>query len=534
MGRILQFPAPPARGGYYSGIVDQYGAPIPRPSATAYEAAGQGRRLATWDASSGGPNSITQYALSTMRRRARQLVRNNPHGEAAVEEWASDLIGTGIMPRWSNIQDEALREAVQLLWSDWTDEADSDDATDFYGLQTLIAKAVVESGECFVRFRQRRPEDGLSVPLQLQVLEADFLDESYESIFGGNVVRMGIEFGAFGQRVAYWMFRNHPGENSFFLNTVGLDRVRVPASEICHIRALKRPGQLRGVPWLASIIVRLHELDQYEDAELVRKKGAAMFGGFIEEAAQESMDNPFIGRRGENDSSGSPVVELEPGTFPVLPPGSSVKFSNPVDVGETYQVWIVQQLRAIAKGLGITYEQLTGDLSQVNYSSIRAGLLQFRRRCEALQWHMLIFQLCRPVLWRWLELAVLSDAIQLPGYYRNRRLYRRVEWKTPGWDWVDPESEINAAIKAVRAGLTSRSAIISARGEVPELVDRQIAADRERAKKYGLVLESDFEAVQGQQSEPGGSQEQDRKARDERRDKKYGGEKSPRKSGGKE
>jgi lambda family phage portal protein len=473
----------------YSLLLDQYGHQIPKARAGAYEAAGSGRRLATWETSSGGPNSITLDSLAAIRRRARQLVRNNPMADNGVDTWASNLIGTGIIPRW-RMDDEALREALHELWAEWTDEADADGLTDFYGLQYLIARSVVESGEVFVRLRSRRPEDGPTVPLQLQVLEADLLDESHSTLAAnGNEIRMGIEFDKLGRRQTYWFFRSHPDES--FLSWDFGERVPIPASEICHIYLPRRPGQIRGLPWLASVIVRLYELDQYEDAELVRKKGAAMFGGFLTEATADTLDNPFIGYPTGTDGNNNLVIHLEPGTFPKLPPGTDIKFSNPADVGDTYEPWIRQQLRAIAVGIGITYEQLTGDLSNVNFSSIRAGLLEFRRRCEALQWHMIIYQFCRPVVRRWLDLAVASGAITIPGYAGNRRRYLKIDWRPQGWPWVDPLKDLTASRIAVRCGFTSRSAVIAEQGFDAETIDRQIKADAERADGLGLVFDSD-------------------------------------------
>jgi lambda family phage portal protein len=141
--------------------------------------------------------------------------------------------------------------------------------------------------------------------------------------------------------------------------------------------------------------------------------------------------------------------------------------------------------------MGITYEMLTGDLSQVNYSSIRAGLLEFRRRCEALQHGVIVHQLCRP-LWRaWMDQAVLEGALSLPGYSRQQRTYQSAKWIPQGWQWVDPQKEFNAIKLAIRAGLMSRSEAISAYGYDAEDVDREIAADNARADALGLVFDSD-------------------------------------------
>ena len=141
--------------------------------------------------------------------------------------------------------------------------------------------------------------------------------------------------------------------------------------------------------------------------------------------------------------------------------------------------------------MGITYEMLTGDLTQVNYSSIRAGLLEFRRRCEAIQHHVIIHQLCRPLWQAWMEQAVLAGALNLPNYTKRRREFQSVKWIPQGWQWVDPLKETEAMKSAIRSGLMSRSEAISANGYDAEDVDREIAADNTRADELGLVFDSD-------------------------------------------
>jgi len=467
-------------------IVDAHGRPIPR-SAVENEGASYGRRMATWGTSLAGPNTVLWGDLSSLRSRVRRLTRNNPLAENGLESLVSNLIGTGIIPRWQ-IKDSVLKEELQQLWSDWTEEADFNGICDFYGLQSLATRALAESGEVLARFVTLRSSD--TVPLQIQLIEADHLDETYETIApNGNKIRMGIEFDSEGKRAAYHLFRDHPGETFLFSNS--MERIRIPASEILHVFKPLRPGQMRGRPWLSSIIVKLYEIDQYSDAEIVRKKAAAMFGGFITEPPGTDMNMDPLGRVADNDVNDNPVIALEPGTFPKLPPGYDVKFSEPADVGGNYLVWIKQQLREIACGMGITYEQLTGDLEGVNYSSIRAGLLEFRRRCEALQWHVIIFQFCQPIAKRWLDVAIGSGAIRIPGYFRNRRIYTRIDWRPQGWKWVDPLKDGLAAQLAVRCGFTSRSAVVAEQGYDAEMVDRQVSEDNARSDSNGLVYDSD-------------------------------------------
>nr|CRH06038.1 Phage portal protein, lambda family [Candidatus Magnetococcus massalia] len=470
-----------------------------------YEGAASGRRLGNWQPEEAGANALLFRDATLMRARSRDLIRRNAWAANAVDSLVGNLVGTGIKPQ-STVEDPQVKAQIQALWLAWTKEADAHGLLGFYGLQALIARAMIEGGEVLVRLRNRDARDGLIVPLQLQVLEPEHLPASdSRDLPNGHRVRAGIEFDKIGRRVAYHLFREHPGEQPMLFKAG--DMARVPGSEVCHIFKPLRPGQLRGEPWMAQALVRLHELDQYDDAELVRKKTAALIAGFI------TKPDPELGVGGEDgqdpDEHGAVPVTWAPGTMQVLLPGEDVKFSDPADVGGQYGEFIRTQLRAVAVGLGLTYEQLTGDLTGVNYSSIRAGMVEFRRRMEQIQRMVLIHQFCRPVWERWMDQAVLSGALSLPDYAKRRREYQAVKWIPQGWQWVDPQKEFNAVIWAIRAGLLSRSEAVSTYGLDIEEIDREIAADNQRADDLGLVFDSDARRTSrsgvsrdGKQSDP--------------------------------
>ena len=461
-----------------------------------YDGIGAGRRAIAWSVGNPGAIAALLTTQNELRAKSRDLVRRNAWANAALESYVANAIGTGIKPQ-SMVIDAQQRETIQSLWRDWCAEADSAGLTDYYGLQALACRAMLEGGEALVRIRYRRPEDDLPVAMQLQVLEPEHLPVTMNTTAeNGNLIRAGIEFDRLGRRVAYHLYRSHPEDGALAPMSSGssgnsMETMRIDAAEIIHLYRPLRPGQIRGEPWLARALVKLNELDQYDDAELVRKKTAAMFAGFITRLAPE--DN-LMGE-GAADASGVALAGMEPGTMQILEPGEDVKFSQPADVGASYAEFLRMQFRAVAAAMGVTYEQLTGDLTQVNYSSIRAGLLEFRRRVESLQHGVIVHQLCRPIWRAWMEQAVLEGALVLPGFMRGgaqtRRAYLAAKWIPQGWQWVDPQKEFKAMVTAIRAGLLSRSEALSSFGYDAEDVDREIAADNARADALGLVFESD-------------------------------------------
>ncbi len=444
--------------------------------ARSYEGARIGRRTEGWVVAGTSANAEIGTALVRLRDRARDLVRNNPYAAKAVSAVVSNLVGTGIMPR-ARSGDGAINEMADRLWARFAETCDADGLTDFSGLKALIVRTLVESGECLVRIRERRVEDGLPVPLQLQLLEPDHLDASKTGEApGGGFVIQGVEFDTLGRRRAYWLYPVHPGEVAMF-RRASLVSQPVPAASVLHLFDRLRPGQVRGVPWFAPVILKLRDLDEYDDAELVRKKIEACFAAFV----TGSDDEETLGRA-TSDADGRRVESFEPGMIEYLSPGKDVKFATPSHAGG-YGEYMRVQLHAIAAGVGLTYELLTGDLSQVNYSSIRAGLIEFRRRMEALQWQLLVPGLCRPV---WQRFIATSQAIgALPADPID------AEWTAPRFEAVDPLKDIQADILAVRAGLMTLKEAVARQGYDPAHVLAEIAATNAELDGLGIVLDTD-------------------------------------------
>lgn len=448
-----------------------------------FEAGEASRRLRHFQPSRAHLNTLIAAAGADITARARWLVRNNGYAANAIESWAGNVVGDGIKPS-SLIADADLKARVQRLWFDWTDDSDAEGFTDFYGQQRRAAREVFIAGEVFFRFRPRRPEDGLMVPLQLQMIPSEMLPLSRnEQLPGGNVVRQGIEFDRIGRRVAYHFLRRHPGD----VTDPGLagEIVRVSAAEVIHVIDPVDAGQLRGISRFAPGIVKLFLLDQYDDAELDRKKVAAMHALFITTPAPAE---PFD--IAESDEGGERTMDLQPGQIVMLEPGEEVQTSAPADVGQTYEPFQYRTLLQVSAALGIPYAYLSNDMLKANYSNSRLALLEFRRRIEAYQHSVMVWQICRRVWARWLDTAVMAGAIALPDYEQQRRVYLGCSWLPPKWDWVDPLKDARAEIEQIEAGLKSRTQALAERGYDADQVDAEIAADRARERQLGLSFGS--------------------------------------------
>ncbi|MEC3862352.1 phage portal protein [Mesobacterium sp. TK19101] len=451
------------------------------------------RRLRGWNPPLENINALVASGGPRLLARSRELVVTNGYAANACEAYAANLVGDGIKPS-SLIEDGELRDRVQRLWLAWTNQADADGLTDFYGLQAMIAREMFVAGECFVRIRPRRAEDGLLVPMQLQLLQSEMLPfDKTETAPNGNQIRCGIEFDRIGRRVAYHFRRRHPGDSTDRRDVIP-DTTRVPAEDVLHIYRPIDAGQIRGLPHVAPAMVRLFLLDQYDDAELDRKKTAAMFAGFVTKNAPEETLMGEI----EDEGTGIGIASLEPGTLQVLLPGEDIKFSSPADVGGGYEAFQYRTLLAISASLGLPYHLVTGDVRQANYSSLRAELVEFRRRIGQLQHGVMAHQFCRPVWQRWLEMSALSGVLDLPDMAKAKP----VHWIPPRWDWVDPLKDIQAQLLGINAGLMSRRKAVEATGYDIEEIDRENAADAARAAELGLNYSTSPGEAQGARATP--------------------------------
>lgn len=431
-----------------------------------YEAAKVTRRVASWLAPSTGPNAEIEPDLEKLRNRHRDLARNNPFARRAISAIVNNVIGSGIVAQWKNLE-------RQKRWTQWFESTlvDADGRTNGYGLQSLVMRTVVESGECLVRRRARKVENGFKIPLQIQILEPDFLDHTKTgTLENGNVVVQGVEFNSWGQRVAYYLYKFHPGErNILALNEV----VRIPASEVLHVYRVDRPGQVRGVPWGTGAMLRLKMLDDYQDAQLERQRLSACFMAF-----RRQLDQALA-----SDQEYNLLTKLEPGAIEDLPPGVDITFVTPPKP-EDDKYFVLNILRACASDYGIPYEVLTGDLSEVNFSSARLGWNEFGRTIDVIRWQMLVPMFLNHLAKWYLEAeAVANFDVEDPDEIPI--------WTPPARVLVDPVREIPAIQKAIRAGLLSLPQAIRQQGYDPYILAEEHANYLKYLDSIGIKFESD-------------------------------------------
>lgn len=440
-----------------------------------YEGASGGRRTKGWQKPATDANSSAGPYVGLLRNVARELVRNNPHAESALSTIVDHVVGWGIVPK-----PKPYNERAAKVWADWagTTACDADGRNDMVGLQKLVTRTVFEAGEVLVRRRFRFGDDSLPMPLQVQILEPDFLDTSKHGITtptGGRIV-YGVEYDATGRRVAYWLYREHPGNASWPTTTSD----RIPAEGIQHIFKPIRPGQSRGTSSFAPVILRMKDFDEYEDATLVKQKISACLAVITSDV---DGSGSAIGVADDTDSPG--IDMLEPGMIMNVPPGRNISVVEPPSVRD-YDSYAEVSLRAIAAGLGVTYEDLTGDYGDLPFSAARMSRIRHWARVDDWRWRVLVPQFCDPV-WKWAMQAAVIQGLTDSRYASHPA----ATWTAPPMPMIEPDKEALAVQRAVRSGMQSMSDSLRERGYDPTEVFEEMAADAKEFDRLGLVLDSD-------------------------------------------
>ena len=447
-----------------------------------YDAAKANRFAVSWAMSVLSEDQALKGNIMALKARAIEL----SHNDAYMRKFITMVVTNVVGPKGVKFQcqarddngklDKGANAKIEAAWAGWGALGNCDTTTKhtWRSLQKLIMKTMAREGEVLIR-RVVTTDNGYG--LRLQLIDAAHLDDRLnEDRPDGSKIRMGVEMDAWGRPVKYHLRKKHPGDNSLYVNT-GSDVEVIPASEIIHLQIIDFITQSRPAPWASGIMNNLKQLHGYEESEIIAARLGACKGGFY------TQNEDSVELNDEEDSDGSFIQDVEPGTFEKLPSGWDFKPFDPQHPNSSFGNFIKHVLRGIAAGFGISYNTLANDLEAVNYSSIRAGKLEERDFWEDLQvWFTEHF--CTPVFNWWLPLAMLNGAVALP--MTKIAKFNAPVWRPRGWAWVDPEKEMVGNQMALQTGITSLDDVIQNQGEDPEEVMQRIKASRERLAEYGL------------------------------------------------
>jgi lambda family phage portal protein len=490
-------PAKPAQQRAVAGVVPFH---VSRQSRM-YAAARGGRATGGFG---GGGNSSADAELSTsltsLRSRSRQMIRDSAYAKRAKWVVVNNVIGCGVgmqaqVMTTRDALNQRVNDDIERAWADWCDASrcHTGGAMQFNDLERAAMGQVFETGECFLRKHYSAFGDS-RVPLALELIEPERL--AHELVDPGSIapqgeVRMGVEVDRFGRALAYWVRERHPGDIRGRIEAT--DRFeRVPAADMIHLRIVDRWPQTRGEPWLHTVLRKIDEMNEYTGSEVSAARASSYYFATI----TTPDDNKPLDT--EQDESGG-VMDIEPLTIQELKPGEELNFHSPNRPNTALDPFMRHMLREVAAGCGTSYESLSRDYSQSNYSSSRLALLDDRDMWRVVQqWWIRTFR--RPFHRVWLHQAVLSGAVaSVPAgqYAADMARYEAVLFKPRGWSWVDPTKEVNAYKEAIKAGFSTVTDVIAATGGGADIED--VIATRKRELQMlaeaGIKVDTTVEAV---------------------------------------
>lgn len=465
------------------------------PQAKGYSEAGASmtrRALKDFRPDSGSPNDDINRNNRTLRQRARLLYMGTPVATAAINTNRTKVVGTGLTMR-SSIDRDALHatpdaakawqrqaEAEWRLWSGKKQNCDALGLNSFTGLQQLVLKSWLMSGDAFVLVKRVKPMPLNPYSLRLHVIEADRI--STPSMFGGGLTAAGftegkvpegypgaghkiydgVEVDDSGRVVAYYISNVYPfqitGEVQKWTRVEAYgEKTGLP--NILHIMDSERPDQYRGVPYLAPVIEPLLQLRRYTESELMGALVQSFFTAWVqtetnpaalpfgEVGAGEIAGVPAGNPPDDNLSNDENEYEMGPGTVTHLAPGENVVFGNPNIPTAGFEVFVKTLCRIIGAGLEVPYDVLIKEFNS-SYSASRGALLEaweaFKMRRA---W--LVEDLCQPVYELFIAEAVARGRIKALGFFDDpviRDAWCGARWIGPVQGSLDPKKEAEADI----------------------------------------------------------------------------------------
>ncbi len=394
--------------------------------------------------------------------RARYAAFNQPLIASAVSALVSNMIGPGIkiVPA---TKDPALDKLLSQRFDDWTDTCDFFGRQTLYGLQSTLATRYFVDGEGIALLVHLRDDLKIKLIDQSQIDGTANLQQP-----DGGIAIAGVVLDAEGRPVAYDFYKNYVAGLPLLQS---LERVRIPAEDVLHVFRVEAAGQCRGLSHLSASLLRATEHDGYSDAQLLRMRMGAMQCGFITDADGTMM----------TDGATPGEVSMEPGTVTRLKPGESYTQNEATKIGAEVVDHEKGVIREICAGVGIPSFLVDFNLSEVNFSSARVGIIEFRKKIMTHQ-DAFAFSVLRPIWRRWLTTEVLSGRLDVPLTEDTLRM----RCIAPKQEWVQPDKDAAGEATAIAAGLMSRKEAVAARGWDVETIDAEIASDKAREKSLGL------------------------------------------------
>ncbi len=439
--------------------------------ALAYEGASTRFLEQQRDLLSGTHDQLAARELTFLQMRSQHAIRNNGYAKVALNKYLTNLGALKV-----NWKDKKGKEhpLMQELW----DEFCLDPSLDGYGtldnIQSLWNSNKFITGNSFTRLQIRRKKNNNRIPLKLEVLQSETHDLFYFGEGSNKQIKYGIEF--FDTKPLNYFFRLGLFQEYWFDIQNNYKTISIPADEILHQFDREAPGQWLGIPSLSPVLISLYELDDLTNATIAKQKAAQAISWIIKNSnpqAQLPVGTPIYAK----DEKGERKVELRANgtTVQYLNKFEDIAFNQGTDIGNNLITMLGYELRRIANAVDVPYVQLTGDLSGVDFSSLRALFIELRNRIEYIHHFNTIPLGLSPLSFKFKRLASL--------YYGKKVSNAFPTYQLPRFYGVDELKDAQADVLEIQNGLATLQSKLDERHTTYE----QIAEDRKKIEELGLV-----------------------------------------------
>ena len=403
-------------------------------------------------------------ALATLQARARDLAHNNPYAARAVSILTSYITGTGIRVA---VTGDAEYSKAYRAWSEST-AVDYDGRLTLAGLQNLCCRMMIEAGEAFLIIRHAEDASGRVMP-QFQAVDPALVATSATPKNAGFHVVSGVEIDPKTGRVAGYHFYESADPRTSRMTTFF-----VAARDVIHLFETMFPGQVRGIPRGTQALIQASDMDQFVSTMLIKAKTEACLGVAV--TVQDGEEYDDIGDVDESESDPLPET-LSPALIFRLRQGEDIKTIVPSGTGG-YIDYVKISLQAIAISYRVTYSQISGDLAQANFSSLKSDLNLFAQGVDETR-----------------ELYVTPFVARIERLFRDdyelsegRQVSITTTIVPPARSQIDPQKETGALISKLQAGLVSWSDAVLSTGKDPDEHLDQLVSERDRLAKRGVTV----------------------------------------------
>ncbi len=435
--------------------------------------------------------------LTTLREDSQHLSRNNPLASGALKTNVTKVVGTGLQVK-SQIDRDVLNLTDEQA-DDWeraaerefklatdTREIDAERQMPFALMQGLAFLRVLEDGDILVNMpRFSRP--GSTYKLKLQLIEAARLCNP-EFKPDTDLQVAGVTKDKHGAPEKYHVVNKHPGnlrhaflrKNTKQYSWQPLKAFARNGSPLAlHLYDKTRPGQTRGVPYLAPVIELIKQLGRYTDAEVMAAVVTGMLTVFVYSEDGQADFGPAANQQNPTGDKAQTIdqtgMELGYGSIVGLPDGKRIETVDPNRPNQAFDPFFIAIVRQVGMALELPFEVLIKHFTS-SYSASRAALEDawdyfLRRR------HWLAAQFCQPVYEAIITEAVIAGRLSAPGFLtssRVRKAWLGTLWTGDAPNQIDPVKEVEAAKRRIALRISTRA--------------------EERARLLG----GDFEAIQPQ------------------------------------